>query len=827
MKYQTEILRFKEGARSRPPSPEATVAAAQPNLMSHAGNQIAVLVDLTPQLPYRSREIRSLVVKTYWTSSGSIVARLRRALAAANRHLISFNHKAPSGNKCAGSITCAVFSDSELFLGQVGAAYAYVSHPPALQQVHPGDPSFEIFPRRDRLLIPLGGTVPPVIHIGYTVMVPGSVACIATTRIAEAMARETWQQTLALGNLGPIANELSRTFASLKTSGSAILFSAEASPVSRPAPWAQPRPSQGPAPTTRRQATTRAASLTPIPPARRQSRETTQETPQTPETPPLLQSATTPAGVPTSTDVATSADVAETPVVWISQPETSAHSMPLSQKPATRQAQPALDTETTVSQQPTRAPGPTVERLRPPRPQLNFSLDPLRHWFTEVGEGWRQRRETRKAEITDRFTTAERARLHHALRTLLPGKVDSQKASKMRTPPPERQSVMAGLALGFLIVVFLITLTKVLQLGGPLRAEELLAEAEAMREQAYSSQESDDWYALLNAASQIVRLDPQNPDAVALKLEAQQAVDALEHAAMLSVTPLLELGTAPRPRRILVVGGWAYVLNTATDAVMAYPLSEDGRTSTAESSTTILRRGQTYLGEVVNHLVDFGWITPCANYPDGAIFIYSDGGSVFIYEPDLGPGSISVQHIDGDLEPGNITLMATFGEKFYLIHRQLNQILMYEPVNGVYKSARGYFADGAAPDLQLALDIAIDGRVYLLMGDGSLQSYFAGSYDPSFEMSGLPDSDFTPLVMGIGPNVDDGLIYLAETQRERIIVLDKRGEFVRQYQLPKGELRRIESITVAQETQVIYLIAQNRLYAAPLPGFEVQPAEQP
>jgi hypothetical protein len=806
MKYQTEILRFKEGARSRPPSPEATVAAAQPNVLSDAGRQIAVLVDLTPHLPYRSREIRSLVVKTYWTSSGSIVARLRRALAAANRHLISFNHRAPSGNKCAGSITCAVFSDGELFLGQVGAAYAYVSHPPSLHQTHPGDPSFEIFPRRDRLLIPLGGTVPPVIHIGYTIMVPGSVACIATTRIAETMAREMWQQTLALAKLGPIATELSRTFASRKISGSAILLSAEASPVSRPAPWAQPRPSRGTRPTILQQPTTRAASLTPIPPARRQSPERIQGTPEVTLSP---QTATTPAGVPTSVDVA------KTSVTLTSQSATTPHSTPPSQKPAARQVHRVLDTETAVPQHAPRA------------PRLNFSLDPLRNWFTDVGENRRQRREARKTGITERFTTAERARLRHALRTLLPGKVDSQKAPELRTPPPERKSVMAGLALGFLIVVCLITLTKVLQLGGPLRAEELLAEAEVMREQAYDSQESDDWYTLLNAATQIVRLDPQNPDAVALQLEAQQAIDALENASMLSVTPLLELGTAPRPRRILIADSWAYVLNTATDAVMAYPLSEDGRTSTAESPTTILRRGQTYLGEVVNHLVDFAWITPCANHPDGAIFIYSDGGSIFIYEPDLGPGSISVQHIDGDLAPGNITLMETFGEKFYLVHRQLNQILMYEPVNGVYRSARAYFADGASPDLQLALDIAIDGRVYLLMGDGSIQSYFSGSYDPSFEMSGLPDTDFTPLVMDIGPDVDDGLIYLAETQKERIIVLDKRGEFVRQYRLPRGELQRIESLTVAQETQVLYLIAENRLYAAPLPSFEAQPAEQP
>ncbi len=32
-----------------------------------------------------------------------------------------------------------------------------------------------------------------------------------------------------------------------------------------------------------------------------------------------------------------------------------------------------------------------------------------------------------------------------------------------------------------------------------------------------------------------------------------------------------------------------------------------------------------------------------------------------------------------------------------------------------------------APDMQLALDLAVDGRVYLLMGDGSLQTYFSGT----------------------------------------------------------------------------------------------------
>jgi len=241
--------------------------------------------------------------------------------------------------------------------------------------------------------------------------------------------------------------------------------------------------------------------------------------------------------------------------------------------------------------------------------------------------------------------------------------------------------------------------------------------------------------------------------------------------------------------------------------------------SQAESPTTILKRGQTYLGETVNHLVDFAWIAPGGNFPDGAVFIYSEGGGIFIYEPALGPGSITVQHIQGDLGPGNVTLMETFGDKVYLVHRQLNQILTYEPVNGIYENPRFYFAEGTAPDLSLTQDIAIDGRVYLLMGDGTLQTYFAGSYDHSFELKGLPDAELVPFVMAIEDDSDQGLVYLADTQRERIIVLNKNGDFMHQYRLPKGELERIETLTVHERPHVLYLIANNQLHAAPLPTF--------
>lgn len=829
MQYQIEVLRFKEGVRSRHPSPDATVAAARPGALSDAGDQLAVMVDLVPELPYRSREIRTLVVKTYWNSSGSVVARLRRALVAANRHLISFNRKAASGNKCAGNITCAVFSDGELFLGQVGAAYAYVKHPTATPTVDPGDASFEVFPKRDRLLVPLGGTVPPVINVGYTVMVPGSVACLATTRAAEALAREAWLETLALTKLNAITSALTKDFTTRKVSGSLILFRAQASAEPAPKPWSRPlrssdKTSEVPAePTGDRtpaaethaaEAPSSGASTTKASPPEQTHRAVAASLTPIPKT--HSRAGSKPTASDTKQDVASPSSQDTTRATYSPRPKSGE---PVKAPPADGEPR-AVEQQAPAAEPEMRAESRSASRPKRPRPEVQISLPPIGDWISNLRERWQMRREIRKSVVKERTTTAERARLRQALRTLLPGKIEGRTTSTAKTPPDERTTVMGGLTLGFLAVVTIITLTMYFQYGGPLKAEELLANALTLRDDAYDTQAPDDWRRLLDTADQIVRLDPQNEEAQALRAEAQQAINTLENAAVLSVTPLLDLGTAPRPRRILVSDGWVYVLNTATDAVMALPLSEDRVSATAESPTTILRRGQTYFGEMVNHLVDFAWIPAGGSYPDGAVFIYSDGGAVFIYEPALGPGSITVQHIEGDLDAGNVTVMETFGEKFYLVNRQINQVLMYEPVNGIYENPRAYFAEGTVPDLQLVLDVAIDGRVYLLMGDGTIQTFFAGSYDHSFEMSGLPDANFEPRVMAIEPDPEDGLVYLAETQEERIIVLDKRGEFVRQYKLPKGELKRIEALTIDHEVGALYIVAENRLFAALLPNFE-------
>lgn len=763
MYHDNYVLRFQEGTRSQHPTPEAVIVTAPPGTASDAGEQLVILVDLMPSLPHRSREIRAIIFNTYWHSSGSVVARLRRALAEANRHLVHANMAAEPGAKCSGSVTGAVFLDNELFLGQIGPAYALVQSPS-------GD--LQSFPHRDRLLMPLGGALPPVINVAYTQLELGSTVLLATTAVVESQAREGWQALLSADAMDEVVQQITATLAQTGASGSMI--------VTRALPDVRV-----PAGSARRGRQRKGWSWF----GRRPARDHATPLPVSSE---VEESPALHAPVPDATPFS---EVAATAAA-------SAHRMSVAAP------DPAAPLPDFLRRRQEAADGGAVEAFEEAPEYAPGWLAAIRDWFKNFSLRGQE-------HYQERRTTAERARLRQALRLLLPGKIESAGREKVRPTPQEKVSVMMGLSVGLTLLIFIITMSVYLQSGGPQQVAELLSRAYVVLDEAYASQDAQDWYRLHDICTRIKLLDPQNVKAQELQTKASQAIDALENAAVLDARLLLDLGVAPIPRRLLVAGQWVYVLNTATDEVIGVELAPD-RITPAGAARTILKHGQTFYGEAVSHLVDLAWIEPGGNYPDGAVFIYSDGGTVYIYEPPLGVESITRQRIQGNLEPGMVTLMTALGDEFYLVQRQENQILSYTSVNGIYDLPRGYFAAGAAPHLQEALDMGMDGRVYLLMGDGSVRTYLDGAEDHSFQISNLPDAELTPIVMAVEADPDEGLVYLGDAQRGRIVMLDKRGNFLHQFRLPGEELQQLEAITVSESPNVLYLITANRVYAAKL-----------
>lgn len=775
MRRYCEILRFHDGVRVQASAPEATVETPPAGAPPDAGEQLLVLVDLGPAQAHRSRETRTIATRAYWQSEGGIVARLRRALVEANRYVMQENIHAAQTQSAPGSITCAVFHEEELFLGQVGPGNVLLYHP---------DGNVEIFPSRALPMLPLGAVLPPVIHVGYAPVLPGSALLIATASVAEAQARSLWVETLAANEPQRSIDQVLRPMRENRVTGCAVFVHCLPAPAAAGESYLAPKPSSRP---ERLPAPPPAPVATPLP---------------------LAPPATSPAQAAPPSAVTFTEPLVPAPALPAAPPPKRLSL--LGRKPASRPAsevEPAV-TVSALGAAPTEAlpveAGTTAVAAKRPRIALRL---PNFKWPT-----------FKRPKIAPRRTFGPALRALGS--ALMPGKVVGKRARPARIPPLENALLLSSLVLGLLLIVVFITTTTYFQFGGATRADALLENAETAWEKAYTSQTAEDWRRTLTLAEQILALDSRNDRAQMLHDEARLNLDALENAAVLSVTQIAELGVSPAPRRLLVARAWIYVLNPITDEVMGIPLAEDGIRPGSAAPTPILRRGQIVEGVAVAHLVDVAWMAPGPGYPDGAVFIYSDDGSLYIYEPALGPGSITRQQLLGQHASRAVTMMGTYGDQLYLLDRQQGQLFRYAPINGLYNSPpRPYFPPENAPQLQTALDLHLDGRLYLLLGDGSVRTYFAGAEELSFAMQHLPDANLRPAVMYVEPDPETGRIYLGDRQSERIMVLDKGGNYLHQFRVREGQLRQLEVLVVTQEPRVLYMIAANGLYAATLPEF--------
>lgn len=819
----SEILRFHDGTRVQTSAPEATIETPPAGLAPDAGEQLIVLVDLGPAQAHLSRETRTIAARTYWQSQGGVVARVRRALAEANRYVLQDNARTPQAQWASGNITCAVFSGEDLFLGQVGPGNVLLYHP---------DGRVELFPSSALPMLPLGAALPPPIHLGYAPVAPGSALLIATASVAEAQARSLWVETLAVAKPEQSIEQVLSSMRENRVTGCAVvvhclpeLVPAAAAASAGRAPSTRGERLPVPSPSTPAMKPSPALSESPAPmlsmpegpPTEKDtSRSGLMSTRQPPPVPPVLPSAKPSVPALTYTE----------PLDHVPPPvQPPQKRLPLwRRKPASRvAAEPAADTpldgsiigsmsEASSSAKPVAVHEPDEEfeeaAAAEPEGRPRWALKWPRIPWSAIGQ----------------LHIPVRRKVGSLLRTfgraLVPGKVASKRVRAARPLPSENPLLLGSVTLGLVLIIALLTLTTYFQFGGASRAEALMDTAEAAWQEAYASQASEDWQRALTLAEQVLALDSRNTRAQTLRDEAQLNLDVLENAAVLSVTKIAELGVSPAPRRILVSRSWIYLLNPVTDEILGMPLAEDKLSLRSAAPTTILRRGQIVGGDTVDDIVDIAWMTPGASYPDGAVFIYSDNGGLYIYEPALGPGGITRQQLEGEHSAQAVTMIATYGEQLYSLDRQQGQLFRYAPINGLYNSPpRPYFSPGSAPQLQTALGLSLDGRLYLLLGDGSVRTYFAGAEDPSFLMQGQPDSDLHPSVMTVEPDPDTGRIYLGDRQNERIVVFDKRGNYLHQFRVREGQLRQLEALVVAQEPRVLYMIAANGIYAATLPDF--------
>ena len=186
----------------------------------------------------------------------------------------------------------------------------------------------------------------------------------------------------------------------------------------------------------------------------------------------------------------------------------------------------------------------------------------------------------------------------------------------------------------------------------------------------------------------------------------------------------------------------------------------------------------------------------------GRGFVISDSGVV---EVSLSRKTSAVV-VEPDPEWGGIVDLEVFGGNLYLLDRDNGEIFQYQGTEGGFGPRRRWFGEGIVPDLSGAVAMAIDGDIWVLTNDDIL--HFRRGVPEVFSITGLD----VPFVEPVALYTDDDSerLYVLDRGNRRVVVLDKSGEYRKQY-LWDG-IRSVSDMVVSETEGKILLLSGSDIY---------------
>ena len=300
----------------------------------------------------------------------------------------------------------------------------------------------------------------------------------------------------------------------------------------------------------------------------------------------------------------------------------------------------------------------------------------------------------------------------------------------------------------------------------------------------------------LVVAGTVASGDPASPDDPALRITR-----------LADLAPVMALaGEAPDERRV-VVGGAPYVLDTVLDRVDRLA---DG------IATPVLARGRAVGDDVVAELVDLFWLPA----PGGA------GGSAVVLD-----AADRLWALDGERAAlvaraeapvwGAARAAAGYEGHLYALDRSAGQIWRYARGPAVSFPTAGTAWLAAEADFGRAIDLAIDGAIYVLLEGGRIRK-FAGGREAPFDVA-PPGSVTDARDLYTSPTA--GRLLVADRGGGRIVALSPDGAFLGQLLRPAqsaaadagvraGRFGQIEALWWDETAGTLYVVDGNVLYRA-------------
>lgn len=144
--------------------------------------------------------------------------------------------------------------------------------------------------------------------------------------------------------------------------------------------------------------------------------------------------------------------------------------------------------------------------------------------------------------------------------------------------------------------------------------------------------------------------------------------------------------------------------------------------------------------------------------------------------------------------------LGVFLGNIYVLDRDVGQILKF-----VDSNSNNYFS--SKQDLSKATSIAIDGSIFILYSDGTIQKWTRGKQD-SFTVSGLDEQFKNPT--RISTDADTNNLYILDNGNARIVVLKKNGVYDTQYQT--DVIKTATEFDVLEKEKKIFILSKGKIW---------------
>jgi len=183
--------------------------------------------------------------------------------------------------------------------------------------------------------------------------------------------------------------------------------------------------------------------------------------------------------------------------------------------------------------------------------------------------------------------------------------------------------------------------------------------------------------------------------------------------------------------------------------------------------------------------------------------IFSPPNAVFVLK------SNQWQETDIDLPSFdfNLDLFSSYLSSLYFLDRETCKIVKYQKTGDSKWSPAKIWPKDSEEVCFNPKSITVDGSVWILNKDNSVLRYYSGSLKETIKLNFFPYPENISMIIA---KPDLPYLYLLEPAEKRIIITDKTGQIIKQFQSDKFD--NLKDVVISSSGETIYLLNGSTIY---------------